>query len=149
MATKAKTNGTTKTVENMMSAGTEQMKEQLEKTMAGVDKVTTFQKDTFEAFYQSANATAKGIEQLNTEALAFSRQSMEDMMAAAKSAMSVKSVHELVELNSDLAKTQFDTMMGQWTKFGDMWSETVRTASEPINGRVNALMDIVKEGRAA
>lgn len=150
MATKAKpTNGATETVEKMVSQSTEAMKDSFEKTMSSFDKFNAFSKENVEAVMQSANATTKGLEAINSEALAFSRQSVEDGVAAAKAIMGAKSVQEFVELNSEFSKSAFDQYVGQMTKLGDMFTSLAKDASEPLNGRVNAFVEIVKTARPA
>ncbi|MEM1138262.1 MAG: phasin family protein [Pseudomonadota bacterium] len=146
MATK-KTNGATE-VENMVAAGSEAWKEGFEKAAKSYDDMASFSRDNIEAVIKSANAFAKGVEAVNTEALAFSKQSMEDSIAAAKAAMSSRSVQEFMEINSDFTKSAFDTMVSQMTKMGDLFADATKEAVEPINGRVSAVVEMVQQPRA-
>lgn len=146
MATKAKTtNGASETVETMMNAGTGAMKDSFDRAAKGYDQLAGFSKENVEAMIQSASAAAKGLEAINTEALTFSRQSMEEGISAAKQAMTAKTVQEWFELQSGFTKTAFDTYMGQMTKMSDMFANTAREAIEPINGRFNAFVEMVQK----
>lgn len=146
MATKPKTtNGGSETVESMMNAGTGAVKDNFERAAKGYDQLAGFSKDNVDAMIRSANAVAKGLEAINTEALTFSRRSMEDGIAAAKEAMTAKTVQEWFERQSDFTKTAFDTYMGQMTKMSDMFASTARDTIEPLNGRFNAFVEMVQK----
>lgn len=150
MATKAKsTNGTTESVETIVNAGTGAMKDSYDRAVKGYDQFATFSRDTIEALIQSAQVATKGIEAINTEALAFSRQSMEDGVAAAKSALTAKTVQEWFEVQSDFTKSAFDAYMGQMTKISDLVANTTREAVEPLNNRFTAFVEIVNSQRTA
>lgn len=150
MANKAKgTNGATETIESVVMASSDAMKQGFERAVKGYDNVATFNKATMEAVIQSANAATKGIEALNAEALAFSKQSLEDAMAAAQAAMTSRSIQELIEVQTDYAKSTFDSVVGQFTKMGDMMTALAKTAVEPMNGRAAALMEMIQSHRIA
>lgn len=150
MATKAKsTNGAKESVETIVNAGTGAMKDGYDKAVKGYDQLATFSRDTIEALVHCAQMTTKGMEAINTEALAFSRQSMEDGVAAAKSAMTAKTVQEWFEVQSEFTKSAFDAYMGQMTKISDLMANTTREAVEPLNDRFTAFVDIVNSQRTA
>ena len=62
--------------------------------------------------------------------------------------MSSRSVQEFMEINTDYAKTAFDSYIGRFTKLGDMATTTAKDTFEPLSGRFNALIEIVQNGRA-
>jgi hypothetical protein len=62
--------------------------------------------------------------------------------------MASRNVQELLEINTDYAKTAFDTYVGRFTKLGDMASSTAKDAFEPISGRFNAFIEAVQTNRA-
>ena len=74
----------------------------------------------------------------------YSKQSIEDYIAATKAAMGSRSVQEFMEINTDYAKTAFDTYVGRFTKLGDMASTTAKDTFEPLSGRFNALIEAVQ-----
>lgn len=150
MANKAKTtNGASETIENVVLAGSDAMKQSFERAAKSYDSIAAFNKATIEAVIHSANTATKGFEAINSEALAFSKQSLEDAMAAAKAAMTSKSVQELMEIQTDYAKSAFDAVVGQFTKMGDMMTSMAKEAVEPLNGRTAALMEMIQSQRVA
>lgn len=154
MAGKAKTgttrtNGSSETLDSMVSAGSDAMKQSFDRAVEGYDQLAAFSKATVEAFIQAANATAKGFEAINSEALAFSRQTIEEGVATAKAAIGSKSIQELIELQSDFTKSTFNSYVGQMTKMGDMVASIAKEAAEPLNSRVAALVEMVQTSRVA
>jgi phasin family protein len=136
-------------LETVFAAGSDAMKQNMEKALKGLDDVTSFNKSTVDALVKSANAASKGFEALSAEVLSYSKQSVEDAMAAAKAAMGSRSVQEFIEINTDFAKSAFDTYVGRVTKLGDMATTTAKDTFEPINNRVSALIEVVQTGRGA
>ena len=136
-------------VESAMKNGTEALKTGFEKAVKNYDHFVGYGKDTVEAYTKAANVAAKGAETLHNEIFAYSKQSMEDTMAAAKALMATKSVHEAFELQSDFAKTQFDTYVAQMTKLGEIYVAAAKDSFAPIQGRVQAWVDTVQNTRAA
>jgi phasin family protein len=136
-------------VETTMKNGAEAFKTGFEKAVKGYDHFLGFGKETVEAYTKAANVAAKGAETLHNEIFAYSKQSMEDTMAAAKALMATKSVHEAFELQSDFAKTQFDGYVAQMTKLGEMYVAVAKDSFAPIQGRVQAWVDTVQNRAAA
>lgn len=149
-STKAKTNnGASETVDTMMNAGAGAMKDGFERAVKGYDQLAGFSRENVDAWVRSANATAKGLEAINTEALTFSRQSMEEGLAVAKQAMTARTVQEWIELQSDFTKSAFDSYVGQVSKFSDLFANTAREALEPLNGRFEAFVEMVQSQKAS
>lgn len=146
---KSPTNGAAETLESVVTASSDALKQGFEKAVKGYDNVATFNKATIDAVMQSASAASKGIEAINAETLAFSKQSIEDAVSATKAALTSRSIQELVEINSDFAKSAFDSYVGQVTKLGDLFVSLAKGTVEPLNGRTAALMEIVQSSRVA
>ena len=144
--TKAKTagNGASEAVDSVMNAGTGALKDGFERAARSYDQLAGLSRENIDAWMQSANAAARGLEAINAEALTFSRQSMEEGLAAAKQAMTAKTAQEWFELQSGFTKSAFDSYMGQMSKFSDLFANTAREALEPLNGRFNAFVDLVQ-----
>ena len=112
-----------------------------EQIFGGYGDMAAFGRENIEAFVESANLAKTGLETLQSEALAFSKQSIEDTTAIAQAAIKARSVQELVEIQSDFAKTAFDAYLGQVNKWTDLVNTAAKGAFEPLNGRVNAFIE--------
>lgn len=144
-----RTNGSSEALESMVSASSDAIKQSFDRAVEGYDQLASFNKATVEAMIQSANAAAKGLEAINSETLAYSRQAMEESVAAAKAAFGSKSIQEFIELQTDFTRAAIDAYVGQVTKMGDMVTSIAKQTAEPINGRVAALVEMVQATRAA
>ena len=60
-----------------------------------------------------------------------------------------KSVHEALELQTDFAKTAFDTYVGQMTKLGEIFQTSAKETFAPLQSRVQAWVEVVQNTRAA
>jgi phasin family protein len=147
--TKAKSAGASATAESVLENGATAIKTGLEKALKNYDAVLGFAKDSAEAGMQSATVAGKGIETLNGELYSYSKQSIEDTIAATKAVMGSKSVHEAFEFQTDFAKSQFEAYVGQLSKVSELVSETTKQTYAPLQGRMQAWLDVVQSARVA
>jgi phasin family protein len=136
-------------IETVMKNGSEAFKAGFEKAVKSYDHVLGYGKETVEAYMKAANAAGKGAETLHNELYAYSKQSVEDSIAATKAILGSKSAHEAFELQTDFAKTAFDAYVGQMTKISEIFMSATKETFEPLQGRVQAWVEIVQSSRAA
>ena len=144
-----KINGATETFEAAFKNGSETLKANFEKAVKTYDQFLGFQKDTVEAYVKAANVAGKGAETLHNEIYAFSKQSIEDGIAHGKAVMASKSAHEAFELQTGFAKSAFEAYVGEMTKLGELVVATSKETFGPIQGRIQAWVDVVQSARAA
>jgi phasin family protein len=151
MATKTKTAGDhlKDSAETVAKNGTEAFKNGFEKAVKGYDQVLGFGKENVEAYLKAANAAGKGVETLQNEFYLFSKQSVEETLAVTKAVLSAKSVHEAFEIQSDFAKSAFETYVGQVNRVNEIFLSATKEALEPIQGRVQAWVETVQSARVA
>jgi phasin family protein len=135
-------------IETAMKTGTEALKTGFEKAVKSYDQIVGYGKETVEAYTKAANVAGKGAETIHNELYAYSKQSIEDSIAAAKAVMGAKSVTEAFELQTSFAKTAFEAYIGQVTKMGEIFTAASKETFEPIQGRVQAWVDVVQSTRA-
>jgi phasin family protein len=66
---------------------------------------------------------------------------METSAQAAKALMGAKTLREAVDLQTDLAKSNFDKFIAESTKLSEMSVKVANEAFEPINARVNVAVE--------
>lgn len=146
----AKTARTTKSAteafEQVTSASTEAVRENIDRSLAALSEASAFGKQNVEAWLASAAAAQKGFETLSARSVAFSKQALENHVAAAKSIMASKSVQELVEKQNDYAKTSFEAYVAELTSLSDLVSGLTKDALQPINERFNAVGQLIQTG---
>jgi phasin family protein len=135
------------TVETFQSAQNKAFKESVEKSLAAFGEVNTHSKKNLEAVVASVTAATKGAETLGAHAMAYSKKSMDDNVAAAKTLASAKSVQEVVELQTTFAKTAFETYMAEMNKMTEIVAASFKESLSPINERVTALVERVQAAR--
>ena len=136
-------------IETVMKNGAEAVKNGFEKAVKNYDQFLGYGKETAEAVAKSATVAGKGVETLNNEIYAYSKQSIEDTIAASKAIMGAKSVHEAFEFQTDFAKSAFETYVGELSKFGELMTATTKDTFAPLQGRVQAWLEVVQTTRAA
>jgi len=130
-----------------------QTKEKVEKmskqVFATFEDVVGFQKDNVEAFVASSTILTKGFEALSKEIAAFTQAQYEQSVSATKALFAVKSVKELVDLQTEFAKTSFDALVAEATKVSEAGFKLTNEAAEPITARVNATVEKLSKLKAA
>ena len=147
---KAKTAGekATATAETALENGAAALKTGLEKALKGYDAVVSYNKDTAEAVMKSATTAGKGIESINSEIYSYSKQSIEDGVAATKAVLGSKSVHEAFEFQTDYAKSAFEAYVAELSKISELATAATKETYAPFKGRVQAWLDTVSVARA-
>lgn len=135
------------TVEQFTSAGSTAFKEQVEKSLSALNDVNAQSKHNLEAVVASVTAATKGAEALGAQVIAFSKESMQSQVAAAKSLTSAKSVQEAVELQTAYAKSAMETMMAQMTKMSETATASVKDSMMPLNARMTAMVEKMQAAR--
>ncbi|MEL6792655.1 MAG: phasin family protein [Pseudomonadota bacterium] len=137
-----------KKVETLAADAQKAATDQFEKIAKSFEDVAAFNQDTFDAIVKSSNIAVKAVEEMNAEIVSFSKKSMEEGVAAAKEISSIKTLPELLEKQSEFAKTSMDDLMKQATKFNELYMAAAKDVMEPMNARATAAADLVKSYRA-
>jgi phasin family protein len=132
------------TIDNMSTAGNRAFKDSVEKSMSAFAEMNTHSKKNLEAVVASVTAATKGAETLGARAMAYSKKSVEDHVAAAKSLAGAKSVQEAVELQTNFAKSAFEAYVAEVTRMSETVAASMKETVAPINERVTALVERVQ-----
>ncbi len=129
------------TVEQFTTAGNQAFKDQVEKSLAGLNELNAHSKKNLEAVVASVTAATKGAESLGAQYMAYSKAAVESQVAAAKALSGAKSVQEAVELQTSWAKSAMELYMAEVGKMGETVSATIKDSFKPINERVTATVE--------
>ena len=133
--------------ETFQAAGSKAFREGIDKSVAGLAEMNVEGKKNLEAVVASASAAQKGAEALSSQAVAFSKKSWEDGVAAAQSLAQARSVQELVELQTSWAKSSIEAYLTQVTAVTDVMTASVKDSFKPINERVSASVERFQAAR--
>jgi phasin family protein len=79
--------------------------------------------------------------------MAFSKKTFDDQVSAARSLAGAKSVQEVVELQTNLARTFMESYMAEVGKLTEAMSSSVKDSMKPINERVTDLVEKMQATR--
>jgi phasin family protein len=139
----------TEQFEAVTANGAAAVKENVERAMAAASELNSFGKENFDAWVASSTAATKGMEAISARAVAYSKQALEAHMSATKSIMTAKSVQELVEKQTEYAKTAFEGYVAELNSLSDLVTGYAKESLKPINERVTAVSSIMQTGARA
>ncbi|MEM7188211.1 MAG: phasin family protein [Pseudomonadota bacterium] len=142
------TKAATKKVEDITAEAKKSMEQGVETMSKGLEEAAQFNQQNVEAIVASGKVFAKAAEEMNAEVLAFSKKSYEESMAAAKELTGAKTVSEFFEMQTNIAKSTFESYVAEATKLNDMYAAAAKSAFEPMAARFTAAADIIKSQRA-
>jgi phasin family protein len=122
----------------------ERSREAMQKSARLVEEMTNLTKGNVEALVASSKVAARGVEQLSQEAAEFSRRSFEQASATLKSFTEVRSPTDFFKLQSDYARSAFDTMVAESSKMSEAVIKLAGEVAEPMTSRVAVAADRVK-----
>ncbi len=133
--------------EKAQATGTQALKDGMEKTSASLAEMGAQSKQNLEALTASATAAQKGAEALTAQVTAYSKSSWETGVAAAQTIAQAKSVQELIELQTNFAKSAMETYLSEVTKMTETLTASVKDSFKPINERVTASVEKFQAAR--
>lgn len=150
----------TKPMDDAVAAGKQSVqqavavtKEHVEKAsnaaLKGYDDFAVYNKDAVDAYVKAGNVMSKGMEDLGKTMFAFAQSQTESNISAAKAMMTAKTLNDLVEIQSDLARSQFDAFVAESTKVSEMSLKVANEAAEPIQAQFNVVVEKMMKPVAA
>lgn len=120
-------------------------KEQVEKAaqmaFQRYDEMTVFSKENVDAVVKSGTVFAKGFEDIAKAFMSLAQQNLEASVGAAKAVMGCTTLRQVVDLQTETAKSQFDKMVAEGNKLSEMSLKVANEALEPIQARVNLAVE--------
>lgn len=122
----------------------ERTKVAVEKSTKLFEEATELTKGNVEALVASSKIAAKGVESLGQEAADYGRKSFEEASAALKSFAEVKSPTDFFKLQSDYARSAFDSLVAESSKMSEAVIKLAGEVAEPITSRYTVAAERVK-----
>lgn len=128
-------------------------KDQVEKStsqfLKGFESLNSLTKQNVDAFMKSSSILAKGFEEISKSTVAYTQGALESSAAASKQALTVKTIRELVDLQSSFAKKSFDSAIAEGTKVSELSVKVANEAFQPISAQINATLGKLTKPLAA
>ena len=100
-----------------------------------------FGKENVEAVVQSGSIVAKGVQDLSHSWVVLAQASMDEQVAASKALIGAKSLKEVIDLSSSMAKSNFEKLMAEGTKMTQISTKLAEEAMIPLSSRVSAAVE--------
>ena len=133
--------------EQFQAKGTQALREGVEKTSASIAELSAQSKQNLEALTASATAAQKGAKALSAQVVSYSKTSWENGVAAAQTISQARSIQELIELQTNFAKSAMETYLSEVTKMTETLTGSVKDSFKPINERVTASVEMFQAAR--
>ncbi len=114
-----------------------------------VKDVTEFNKDNLEAVVESGKIAVKGVQTAAQTAADFTRKNFEATTSMLKTVAAVKSPTELLKVQSDFAKSQFEGAIAEMSKSSEFTLKLMGEMFQPISNRYSVAAEMVKTRLAA
>jgi phasin family protein len=121
----------------------------MEKGSKGLEEMVEFSKGNLEAVVASGRVAAKGAQDIAKYSAEYGRKSIEDANATAKKFAAVKSPTEFFALQSEVAKTNLDALVGEASKFAEGYMKLLGEIVQPMQNRYAVAVEKVKSVTAA
>jgi phasin family protein len=119
-------------------------KEAVEASMKSLDDMTEMTRANVDALLASARAATTGVEQMVAHLTEVSKKSFEDATHAMKGIAAAKTPNELMQLNTDFAKAQFDSAVSEYSKLTEMMVKLAGEVMEPVQNQIAIATDKMK-----
>lgn len=131
-------------VNMMISDFNDRAKAAFEKSAKAGEELTEFTKGNMEALAASAKTAAKGAESLGQELADYGKKSFETASATMKSLATVKSPTEMFQIQSDFAKSSFDSAIAEASKLSEAWLKLAGEVIQPLSSRYAIAAEKIK-----
>ena len=105
------------------------------------EELLQFGKENVEAVVASGSIVVKGVQNLSHSWVALAQASMDEQVAASKALIGAKSLKEVIDLSSSMAKTNFEKLMAEGTKLTQISTKLAEEAFSPLSTRVSAAVE--------
>lgn len=97
-----------------------------------IDDVQKFGKDSMDATLKSFGAVSKSWQAITVEIADYSKKLFEQSTAAAEKLVGAKSLEKAIEVQSDYAKTAYETFVAEATKLSELYGDLAKEAYRPF-----------------
>ncbi|MEP3437205.1 MAG: phasin family protein [Hoeflea sp.] len=100
--------------------------------MMNFDSTSQMSKEAMDSMLTTVSSMTKGFQQIAAEATEYSKKSYEDGTAAAEKLVSAKSLDKAIEIQTEYAKSAYETFVAQATKMGELYTDLAKEAYKPF-----------------
>jgi len=146
---KAGTQAATTSYEQAIALAQEQVEKASASLFQGYDDVASLGQESIDAYMRSTTLFAKSMETMGKELMTFAQSTVDTNVANAKALFGVKSVRELIDLQTDFSRSGFDSMVTESAKLTELSMSLANETMEPLQSQLNATVEKMMKPLAA
>ncbi len=104
--------------------------------MVKAEEMQKFGKEQFDAAVASANTFSSGLQTIATAYGDYTKKSFEDTKSFFEKLSGVKSLDKAIEVQTEFAKSSYETFVAESQKIGAMYGDLAKQAYKPLEGMV-------------
>lgn len=104
--------------------------------MVKVEELQQYGKEQFDAAVASANTFSSGFQAIATAYGDYTKKSFEDTKSFVEKLSGVKSMDKAIEVQTEFAKSAYETFVAESQKIGALYSDLAKQAYKPLEGMV-------------
>ena len=97
-----------------------------------LEDVQKLSKDNMDATMKSLGALSKASQAIATEVADYSKKSFEDSTKVMEKMFGAKSLDKAIEIQTDFAKTAYESFVAQATKIGELYADLAKESYKPF-----------------
>src|SRR5215467_8465140 len=97
-----------------------------------IDEMQKFGKDNMDATLKSFGAFSKSLQAITVEIADYSKKVFEQSTAATEKLIGAKSLEKAIEVQTDYAKSAYETFVAEATKLGELYAQLTKEAYKPF-----------------
>ena len=110
--------------------------------MVRIDDVQKLGKDNMDATLRSFGAFSKSLQAITVEIADFSKKVFEQSTAATEKLMGAKSLEKAIEVQTDYAKSSYETFVAEATKLGELYADLAKEAYKPFESQFGKVASV-------
>lgn len=100
--------------------------------MAQVEEIQKYGKEQFEAAIASVNTLSSSIQSIANAYGEYAKKSFDDTKAFVEKLSGVKSVEKAIEVQTEFAKSSYETFVAESQKIGELYSDLAKQTFKPF-----------------
>lgn len=105
-----------------------------EMLMLKLEEFQNYGKEQFDAAVASAGTCTKSLQAIATAYGDYAKKSFEEGAAFLEKLSGVRSLDQAIEVQTDYAKTAYETFVAESTRIGDLYKDLAKDAYKPFEG---------------
>ena len=104
--------------------------------MVKVEDIQSYGKEHLETVAASASNLQSGVQAIATAYGDYAKKSFEDTKSFVEKLSGVKSIEKAIEIQTEYAKTSYETFVAESQKIGELYTDLAKQAFKPFEGFV-------------